>query len=159
LALIELQRGALWCFGYHFEPCSPSIGTLLHRKTLFNVLKGVEVLLGNEEVQTAFFSLALKTDATLKQKFLFAYSQVFSEEIDKKLSAYMKKAFAFIGYIEPVLQTKQEISEIPTNSFDLSFKWLLKLLHVPFVDIEHEGLLVLRSKFLFYMGVFVNFVG
>lgn len=91
-------------------------------------------------------ALSGKTDATIKKKFLFAYSQVFSEEMENKLSAYLKKGFSLIGEIDELATRKKTIEEVPTSKFDKSFKWLLKLLYVPFVDIEEEGLIVLRSK-------------
>ena len=73
--------------------------------------------------------------------------------MDTKLSAYMKKAFAIMGSIEELLQQKKNVQELPTNSFDKPFKWLLKVLNVPFVDIETEGLVILRSKsiYLFHL--------
>jgi len=58
----------------------------------------------------------------------------------------MKKALAMVGHIEDLVQMKKTIQEVPTNSFDRSFKWLLKVLHVPFVDIEQEALVLLRSR-------------
>jgi len=82
----------------------------------------------------------------MKQKFMFTYSQFFNEEFDKKLSAYMKKSFAMVGHIEDIIQMKKTVQEVPTNSFDRSFKWLLKILHIPFVDIELEALVLLKSN-------------
>jgi len=114
---------------------------------------GVEIIFSNEELLISFFALSLKTDTTMKQKFLFTYSQFFNEEFDKKLSAFMKKALTIVGHIEDVVQMKKTIQEIPTTSFDRSFKWLLKILHFPFVDIELEGLVLLKNILRFDWSV------